>query len=289
MAIAITICRFCMVVLLVVLPGQCAPRSKGSKSGHRSAPQTVYDQKQTGDYNIQLHLKDFQIIALLGDDYFGGDYDYNYDYSDFTLKPSTHKPSTEAGSSPPSPTTSAPEKPSSTSTPSVAVSISTTPSKEPPVRKQETPATNKNPDKPAKPEAEKPSNEMEKPSTTSANVTEEVVEIVESSTVPQREKFEEPNSPGKIKVQIIETPVGIVPGEVSDKDSIIKEGEVLHIKRCAAGFGRDKLGRCRRLRRPGSSSPHLPYSFSRLANSLASRLRQSSSEESLPSSESSED
>lgn len=32
---------------------------------------TRFDQKQTGDYNIRLSLKDFQIIALLGDDTFG--------------------------------------------------------------------------------------------------------------------------------------------------------------------------------------------------------------------------
>lgn len=30
-----------------------------------------YDQKQTGDYNVQLHLKDFHIVAVLGDDSWG--------------------------------------------------------------------------------------------------------------------------------------------------------------------------------------------------------------------------
>lgn len=45
----------------------CAPKSRD-----KNLPQTVYDQKQTGDYNIQLHLKDFQIIALLADDTIGG-------------------------------------------------------------------------------------------------------------------------------------------------------------------------------------------------------------------------
>lgn len=30
-----------------------------------------YDQKQTGQYNIRLHLKDFQIIALLNEDALG--------------------------------------------------------------------------------------------------------------------------------------------------------------------------------------------------------------------------
>lgn len=40
----------------------CAPKSDRF---------TTYDQKQTGDYNIQLHLKDFQIVALLGEDTLG--------------------------------------------------------------------------------------------------------------------------------------------------------------------------------------------------------------------------
>lgn len=45
-----------------VLPVCSAPSSKNA------SPHTVFDQKQTGDYNIQLHLKDFQIIALLAGD-----------------------------------------------------------------------------------------------------------------------------------------------------------------------------------------------------------------------------
>lgn len=52
------------VALLVLTVCQCSARSSNSKSS--ATPRTVYDQKQTGDYNIQLHLKDFQVIALLG-------------------------------------------------------------------------------------------------------------------------------------------------------------------------------------------------------------------------------
>uniref|UniRef100_A0AAR5PS70 Spondin domain-containing protein n=1 Tax=Dendroctonus ponderosae TaxID=77166 RepID=A0AAR5PS70_DENPD len=47
-----------------------------------------YDQKQTGDYNIHVHLQDFQIIALLGGDPFSEE-EFEYDYADFTIKPST--------------------------------------------------------------------------------------------------------------------------------------------------------------------------------------------------------
>lgn len=51
------------ICLAIVLPAHSHP--KGSKSSSQ------YDQKQTGDYNIQLHLKDFQIIAMVPDDSFG--------------------------------------------------------------------------------------------------------------------------------------------------------------------------------------------------------------------------
>ncbi|VVC99254.1 uncharacterized protein LOC126976642 [Leptidea sinapis] len=47
-----------------------------------------YDQSQSGDLNVQVDLKDLQIIALMK----GGkeeyvDYDYAYDYSEMTIKP----------------------------------------------------------------------------------------------------------------------------------------------------------------------------------------------------------
>ncbi|XP_072745874.1 uncharacterized protein [Anoplolepis gracilipes] len=54
----------------------------------------TYDQKQTGDLNVQIALKDLRIVALhnseLLDDY--TDYDYFYDYADFTIKPEGVKP-----------------------------------------------------------------------------------------------------------------------------------------------------------------------------------------------------
>ncbi|KAL0128669.1 hypothetical protein PUN28_003800 [Cardiocondyla obscurior] len=55
-----------------------------------SAPtKSVYDQRQTGDLNVQIELSDIQVVAFLSsellDDY--TDYDYFYDYADFTVKP----------------------------------------------------------------------------------------------------------------------------------------------------------------------------------------------------------
>ncbi|XP_076637684.1 uncharacterized protein LOC143349914 [Colletes latitarsis] len=61
---------------------------------------TSYDQRQTGDLNVQVHLKDVQVLALLDtellDDY--TEYDYFYDYADFTVKP-TVKPTTSSTTS----------------------------------------------------------------------------------------------------------------------------------------------------------------------------------------------
>ncbi|XP_043471928.1 uncharacterized protein LOC122504760 [Leptopilina heterotoma] len=55
-----------------------------------------YDQRQTGDVNVQIDVKNVEVIALvksdLLDDYMN--YDYVYDYADFTLKPVT-KPTTK--------------------------------------------------------------------------------------------------------------------------------------------------------------------------------------------------
>lgn len=50
---------FCLTVALFASAAVGAP--KGSKS------KTNYDQKQTGDYNIRLNLKDFQIVAIVDD------------------------------------------------------------------------------------------------------------------------------------------------------------------------------------------------------------------------------
>ncbi|XP_023948564.2 uncharacterized protein LOC112053392 [Bicyclus anynana] len=47
-----------------------------------------YDQRQTGDVNIQVDLKDVQLFAILkGDKEEYVDYDYAYDYSELTIKP----------------------------------------------------------------------------------------------------------------------------------------------------------------------------------------------------------
>ncbi|XP_041977015.1 uncharacterized protein LOC121731589 [Aricia agestis] len=47
-----------------------------------------FDQRQNGDFNVQVDVKDVQIIAVLtGDKEEYVDYDYAYDYSQLTIKP----------------------------------------------------------------------------------------------------------------------------------------------------------------------------------------------------------
>lgn len=58
----------------------------------------TYDQRQTGDLNVQIDLKDLRVVALVDsellDDY--TDYDYFYDYADFTIKPGGNRPTTSS-------------------------------------------------------------------------------------------------------------------------------------------------------------------------------------------------
>ncbi|XP_076657630.1 uncharacterized protein LOC143361824 [Halictus rubicundus] len=86
--------RACLLVLIYhVLTGITAP--------------ATYDQRQTGDLNVQVYWKDLQIIALLDkellDDYTEYDYFYDSDYADFTAKPtstSTSVPSSDTTGNP---------------------------------------------------------------------------------------------------------------------------------------------------------------------------------------------
>lgn len=87
-------------------------------------------------------------------------------------------------------------------------------------------------------------------------------EVIPSSTVGIQ-NLEDIISPGKIKVQIIEAPMGSlgpVPGEelnvgqINDGSPISQNAGVIHARKCVSGFTRDAKGRCRRVRKPGASS-----------------------------------
>lgn len=70
-----------------------------------------YDQRQEGDINVQIDLKDLKIIALVKSDMIDDytNYDYAYDYADFTVKPivrpTTKPPKTTTSTKPPELTT----------------------------------------------------------------------------------------------------------------------------------------------------------------------------------------
>lgn len=260
-----------LIGFFVVALASCAPRSNTL---------VTYDQKQTGDYNIQLHLKDFQIIALLGEDALGAlgvrkpqtyillllcgqlqttttslqiassvackppgascpmlfiksvtlldkfkhlllqDYEYNYDYSDLTVKPNN--------------STSAPlqTSPSSSVTPLIET---TTP-------------------KPFTTTTPKPFDA----SSLSPNTTQQLTNVTSSkqrSEDAASTSTEKPVSSEK-KTQKV-TSVTILPSEstshapeTSSRDSFLNLGEILHYRRCPSGYSRDKRGRCRRTRKP---------------------------------------
>ncbi|XP_073983155.1 uncharacterized protein [Rhodnius prolixus] len=47
-----------------------------------------YDQSQIGDYNVHLDLKNIEIVAFLDDSSLANN-EYDYDYAEMTLKPTT--------------------------------------------------------------------------------------------------------------------------------------------------------------------------------------------------------
>ncbi|XP_039291967.1 uncharacterized protein LOC111053969 [Nilaparvata lugens] len=55
-----------------------------------------YDQSQAGDYNVQVHLKNIEVYAILDDSSFGNE-QYDYDYADMTLKVTFSPPSKAPG------------------------------------------------------------------------------------------------------------------------------------------------------------------------------------------------
>ncbi|KAL3270335.1 hypothetical protein HHI36_009383 [Cryptolaemus montrouzieri] len=234
-------------------------------------PHLVYDQKQDGEINVQVRVKDFQVIALLGQDSLAGlgDYDYNYDYSDFTVKPpvsitSTKPPADISTSSKPTEvtptTTKADEKPSSTLEPEKGDAVISSTGK------------------PLGLLGENKTEEEKLPSGISTTLKEEVISTTEkaSSTTKKSEESMKPAAdaiPGQIQVQILESPDGY-PNFAVRKDASIENhdheiSEKGIDRKCETGYIKDKKGRCRRIRRPQSG---IPFDFARLAN-LASRFR----------------
>ncbi|KAF2885321.1 hypothetical protein ILUMI_20853 [Ignelater luminosus] len=225
-----------------------------------------YDQKQSGENNVQVHLKNFHIIAVLGDDVWGGDgdYDYNYDYSDLTIKPilplTTENPQNSNASEPLNKPEADVEKPgehkpdvimsSSTSTtnplPTIPVVVISGNPQPPTSSGKEHAGTNEKPEnekvsstqKPGKPEQEPNEKKTESP-------------VTNVSTVPP--------SSGSDK-------------KINQNDQQVPRGGIT--RRCLQGFARDKQGRCRKIKR----TPSISLGIARFATNLASRFRQATIE-----------
>ncbi|XP_065207474.1 uncharacterized protein LOC135836514 isoform X2 [Planococcus citri] len=142
-----------------------------------------YDQSQFGDYNVQIHLKNIELYAILDEGILNSEYDY--DYSELTEKPLTggqHQ----------------------------LISNGST-------------AT-------AKP----PSNAVSG-NVNNSNSNNNSLSSINSSAI-------------MITNQLLATPESIN-ATIIDEDSAIKVN-----RKCAPGYYRDTLGRCRRLRKP-----HIPF------------------------------
>lgn len=203
------------------------------------------------------------------------DYEYNYDYSDFTIKPHNHttaKPqvpqqsnasSTLAISNQPLSSTFT-IKPSTTLTPLSSETVSSTllPTTRKPIvitsatskitttvisTEATTQSSNNIPDKKTRIETTSSSSSESSPS-------------YSTETSPNLIKLGEVEETTSDKILFHPVPsVTILPIESAENSTETEEEqndvptltEILHYRRCALGYSRDKRGRCRKIRRPG--------------------------------------
>ncbi|KAK9732252.1 hypothetical protein QE152_g12959 [Popillia japonica] len=223
-----------------------------------------YDQKQTGDYNIRLHLKDFQIIALLSeealnalsDDYEDLDYHIPDEYLDVPL------PTTQKQDSISSTTIEISTHPSiveriKTTT---GTTLSTTTATSPPRRTVTSRVTTKKPEIITR----------TTPSTTLSTLSTTITTIKQD--ISNKSFTDNPFREDADKIPVISTSVTILPsGDDSGHAGSVSQvmlGEILQYKRCPDGYSRDKMGRCRKTRRP-----QLPFDITRFTSSLATRFK----------------
>ncbi|KAF5279186.1 hypothetical protein FQR65_LT03433 [Abscondita terminalis] len=206
----------CALGLILITPVYNAPKHR--YRDHSSS--TKFDQKQTGDYNVQLHLKDFHIFALMGDDGWGGlgDYDYNYDYSDLTIKPISSTVTSEK-----------PLEASSTAPEASSVEITTQKLIESSVISESTSQSSST--------TLKPSSE---PSSTETPLVSSTLKIEKTT------KIEPVTNVSLIPVKIVQDSV---------LDHSVPLGEILHYRKCVDGFSKDSQGRCRKIIRKNSQLP----------------------------------
>ncbi|XP_015602228.1 uncharacterized protein LOC107271121 [Cephus cinctus] len=214
----------------------------------------TYDQRQTGETNVQIELKDVQILALIDSDLFDDytDYDYAYDYADFTIRPINKPTNAPSSTSSVKPWYTWPTNPPSLASNNASVTASST---------EEQPILNA----------------TVAPPTSNANITENGAASDGTGSTTEKSTSLQNSTEKMNPVQMrINNKTG---GLFSDEDIIDgakkstlpltsaheTDSEGQNRRRCQPGYSRDKKGRCRRIIRRR-------LSFLPMAMRLASRI-----------------
>ncbi|KAI5718514.1 mucin-2-like isoform X2 [Diaphorina citri] len=252
---------------------------------------TKYDQSQHGTYNVQIHLKNLEVIAILDDTMFSGGAEsdiYDYDYTDVSA--AFEKPSNSTNSTLPStPPTTTPHPPTVVTTPTVTTAptlgsttyasankttanrlttiVNTKVTPRPTSGGQKTNVT-------AAQSGGKPTVNAGGSSTSKYNAT-NVLNVVVPATATKapHNKISEADHPAPAKVTTPQpattagTTIVTPPSDGADytlMDTISVPVEIqqppsahpspMLIRKCAPGYFRDSSGKCRRIRKP-----HLPF------------------------------
>ncbi|XP_022900108.2 uncharacterized protein [Onthophagus taurus] len=254
----------------------------------------LYDQKQTGKYNIRINLKDITIIDILGGDYNDDNYEYDYeipsDYTDFPIATTTStsistnlsssnisintalNASTVTIQSKPLTTTNSPKTTTKTKLSSLILNSSTTK----PISSTKSSTSIK-----ITP-TNKPSSTTSKPSTgiatssvsttlkpSNKTLTYSYQTGVAGDRIPVIVLQQNQNNDAVSKsAALITSQVTIVPDDGNEEitERVESLGEI-HYKKCPNGLIRDKNGICRKLKRPPL------FDISRFTSGLVSKFR----------------
>lgn len=198
-----------------------------------SAPAT-YDQRQTGDLNVEVNLKNVQILALLDSDLLDDytDYDYFYDYADFTIKPIL----TSTTASPSS------DKPSDVASSSVSETTEKTDATE------AADTTSQNLTLNSKPTSE---NTAEETGLSAATPVEQIEEVVTNATADAEDSSDVKTRSNGSVVDATDNNANTSTTQRTNLDELLgKPMPQLGRRRCKSGYSPSGNGRCRRRRLP---------------------------------------
>ncbi|XP_077300572.1 uncharacterized protein LOC143921237 [Arctopsyche grandis] len=219
---------------------------------------STYDQRQTGDYNIHISLKDIRIIALLSGGLGGSeDYDYNYDYSEMTIKPSPGETNKTKSTTTQSTITSNTTVDDSSTTTEKVVEI-TPPNPQTTTSKSPTTSNSTVDNKNATIDSNNATIDNKNATIDSKNATESNTNGTESPNISKPTR--KPDNQD-IPVQIVLTPVQILSDNAkpttSPTTTAVPLTTTAKVKQanCIEGFVKDRHGNCRqRVRKPQQQS-----------------------------------